>query len=53
MWVLRTQDGQGLVEYAMILVSVAIILLVLLFLLGDPVLAMFSTVVSEVGAVVS
>ena len=50
---LKDQEGQGLVEYALILVSIAIILLVLLTLLGDQVLAMFSTIVSSVGTVVS
>ncbi len=48
---LRNQEG--LVEYAMILVSTVIVVLVLLFLLGDQVMAMFSTIVSEVGTVVN
>jgi pilus assembly protein Flp/PilA len=50
---LPNKEGQGLVEYAMILVSIAILLLVLLFLLGDQVVAFFSTITSEVTAVVS
>jgi pilus assembly protein Flp/PilA len=50
---LPNEEGQGLVEYAMILVSIAIVVLVLLSLLGDQVLAFFSTITSEVAAVVS
>lgn len=43
----RTQ-GQGLVEYALILMLVAIIVIVILALLGPAVGNMFSNVVSKI-----
>jgi pilus assembly protein Flp/PilA len=42
------EDGQGLVEYALILVSVAIIIVVILVLLGPAVGNIFSLVVRQI-----
>ena len=41
---LPREDGQGLVEYALILVFVAITVIVLLSILGDEIGAMFNEV---------
>jgi pilus assembly protein Flp/PilA len=43
---LPKERGQGLVEYALILVLVAVVVIVILALLGPAVGAMFSNVVS-------
>jgi pilus assembly protein Flp/PilA len=43
---LPREEGQGLVEYALILVLVAIAVIVLLTLLGQTVASVFSTIVS-------
>lgn len=42
----REQDGQGLVEYALIISLVAIIVIIILVLLGPAVGNIFSNVVS-------
>lgn len=44
---LPREEGQGLVEYALILVLVVIIVIAILMLLGPTVGNMFSNVVSE------
>jgi len=44
---LRQEHGQGLIEYAMILVMVAIVVLVILTVLGPVVGNMFSGVTSQ------
>ena len=46
MW-LQRQEGQGLVEYALILVLVAIVVIAILLLLGPVVGNVFSTVVEN------
>jgi len=38
------EEGQGLVEYALILVLIAIVVIVILTLLGNQVSAIFSTI---------
>ena len=43
------EDGQGLVEYALILVLVAIVVIVILTLLGGQVSTVFSTITSGLG----
>jgi len=43
---LPREEGQGLVEYALILVLIAIAVIVLLTLLGDQVAAVFSQITS-------
>jgi pilus assembly protein Flp/PilA len=43
-----TEKGQGLMEYALILVLVAVIVLVILVLIGPAVGTMFSSVIREV-----
>ncbi len=45
---LRRDDGQGLAEYALILVLIAIVAIVALVLLGGQVSTMLSTVGSSV-----
>ncbi len=42
------ENGQGLVEYGLILVLVAVIVIVVLYLLGPAVGNMFSTVVAGI-----
>ncbi|MDA8219584.1 MAG: Flp family type IVb pilin [Dehalococcoidales bacterium] len=42
----REEEGQGLVEYALILVLIAIAVIVILGLLGEQISTTFSTVVS-------
>ena len=41
------EEGQGLVEYALILVLVAIVVIAILLLVGPAVGNVFSTIVSE------
>lgn len=45
---LPREEGQGLVEYALILVFVAIVVIVILALLGPAVGNMFSNIVSSI-----
>lgn len=44
------EDGQGLVEYALILVLVAVVVIVILALLGPAIGNIFSNLVSALGA---
>ena len=41
------EKGQGLVEYALILVLIAIVVIVVLGLLGEQISTIFSTITSE------
>jgi pilus assembly protein Flp/PilA len=45
---LPREEGQGLVEYALILVLVAIVVIVILALLGPAIANIFSNIVSQV-----
>ena len=47
MFLARREEGQGLVEYALILVLVAIVVIAILVLLGPIVGNVFSTVASS------
>jgi pilus assembly protein Flp/PilA len=47
---LGCQSGQGLVEYALILVMVSIVAIVILFTMGAQITNMFSNVVLALGA---
>lgn len=47
---LRAEEGQGLVEYAMILVFVALVVLLILVVLGPQVGDMYSRVTNELSA---
>ena len=47
MFFMPREKGQGLVEYALILVMVALVVIVILALLGPAVGAVFSNVVSQ------
>ena len=47
MFLARREEGQGLVEYALILVLVAIVVIAILLLLGPVVGNVFSTVVTN------
>jgi pilus assembly protein Flp/PilA len=47
---LHREDGQGLVEYALILVLVAIVVIAILTLLGPEIGNVFSTIVSTLQA---
>jgi pilus assembly protein Flp/PilA len=47
MFLARREEGQGLVEYALILVLVAIVVIAILLLLGPVVGNVFSTVVGN------
>ena len=46
---LPREDGQGLVEYALILVLVAVVVIAILTVLGPQIGAVFSTISSEMG----
>ncbi len=46
---LPREEGQGLVEYALILVLVAIVVIVILTLLGNQVSNVFSRITSAMG----
>ncbi len=46
---LPREEGQGLVEYALILVLIAIIVIIVLALLGGRVSEVFSTIASGLG----
>ena len=45
---LPREEGQGLVEYALILVLVAIVVIVILALLGPAIANIFSNIVNQV-----
>jgi len=45
----QTQSGQGMVEYALILVMVAIVVIVVLITLGGQIKNMFSNVSAALG----
>jgi pilus assembly protein Flp/PilA len=47
---LRRQDGQGMVEYALILVLVSIVVIVILLTMGNQIKNVFSNVVDALGA---
>jgi len=44
----RENNGQGLVEYALILVLVAVVVIVILALLGPAIGKVFSNVISQI-----
>jgi pilus assembly protein Flp/PilA len=46
---LPREEGQGLVEYALILVLVAIVVMVVLGFLGDQITAVFQSVTEALG----
>jgi pilus assembly protein Flp/PilA len=47
---LRRQTGQGMVEYALILVLVSIVVIVILLTMGNQINNVFSNVVAALGA---
>ena len=49
MWLSPKEKGQGLVEYALILVLVAVVVIAVLTLLGPLVANVFSTINSAIG----
>jgi pilus assembly protein Flp/PilA len=46
----RLESGQGMVEYALILVLVSIVVIVILLTMGNQILNVFSNVVAALGA---
>jgi pilus assembly protein Flp/PilA len=46
---LRRQRGQGMVEYALILVLVSIVVIVILLTMGNQIVNVFSNVVAALG----
>jgi pilus assembly protein Flp/PilA len=48
MRILKSDGGQGLVEYALILVLVAVVVIVVLALLGPPIANVFSNIISNI-----
>ena len=46
----RPQSGQGMVEYALILVLVSIVVIVILLTMGNQISNVFSNVVAALGA---
>jgi pilus assembly protein Flp/PilA len=51
MYVLREEKGQGLMEYGLILVLVAIIVVLILGVYGTQVANFFSRVTNDIGAI--
>lgn len=49
-WLRRPQSGQGMVEYALILVLVSIVVIVILLTMGNQIQNVFSNVVAALGA---
>ena len=49
-WLRRPQGGQGMVEYALILVLVSIVVIVILLTMGNQIQNVFSNVVAALGA---
>jgi pilus assembly protein Flp/PilA len=49
MFILREENGQGLMEYGLILVLVAIIVVLILGIYGSQVANLFSRLTSEIG----
>ncbi|HVH63010.1 MAG TPA: Flp family type IVb pilin [Candidatus Dormibacteraeota bacterium] len=49
-WESRGQGGQGMVEYALILVLVSIVVIVILLSMGQQIANVFSNVVAALGA---
>ena len=47
MFMLNREKGQGLVEYALILVFVAVVVIAVLMLLGPPIGDIFSTIIGS------
>ena len=45
-WLRRKEEGQGLVEYALIILLVSIVVIVVLVLLGEEVAAVFQSIVN-------
>ena len=46
----RLESGQGMVEYALILVLVSVVVIVILLTMGNQILNVFSNVVAALGA---
>jgi pilus assembly protein Flp/PilA len=46
MYFMRREDGQGMVEYSLIIVMVALVLILVLSLLGSQLSTVFSSIVS-------
>ena len=46
----KLESGQGMVEYALILVLVSIVVIVILLTMGNQILNVFSNVVAALGA---
>ena len=44
-WLRRKEEGQGLVEYALIILLVSIVVIVVLVLLGDEITAVFQSII--------
>jgi pilus assembly protein Flp/PilA len=47
---LRSEDGQGMVEYALILVLIAIVVIVILILIGNQISNVFSNISAGLGS---
>ncbi len=45
----KEQEGQGLVEYALIILLIAIAVIVTLGLVGDEIIAVFTNIINELG----
>ena len=49
--VLKKQEGQGLVEYALIIVLISIVAIAMMGPLGDQIAAVFTQITGELGGV--
>ena len=48
MWEINFRKGQGLTEYALIIMLVAIVVIIILWILGAPIGNMFSNVIANI-----
>lgn len=45
----KEENGQGMVEYGLIIAGIAIVVMVVIFTLGDQIAALFNQVVGQLG----
>jgi pilus assembly protein Flp/PilA len=48
-WLKKEESGQGMVEYGLIIAGIAIVVMVVIFTLGDQIAALFNQVVGQLG----
>lgn len=48
-WLGKEESGQGMVEYGLIIAGIAIVVMVVIFTLGDQIKALFEQVTGQLG----